>query len=294
MMDADGAVADVGTAEAAPAEAEAPAVEETPSEETPTEVAETPDAEVPAGAVIETPQWSDEQWSAWDGSKDSLDEQYHSIFDRLSDTLTASHAEEAARLNSIIDQRDASIRALMIGEDDPQLDVLNGQVAERDETITKLNARLAEAQKALESIRDEYTAERDRETAVEVKRFEERHGWLYESDNQQLRDAVSSLIDQGLMPSIAADYVKDKPAAFQQTFSELVLAGTSPEVASAMAQRITAKAAPEPLPAPKPGAEFVNGSGATKTRSHTKKTAFNSGSVRDVRNAMVDSLVVNG
>jgi hypothetical protein len=233
------------------------------------------------------PLWSEAEWSDWNGSRDTLDDRYHTIYDRM----TEQHGQERDRLESMVKMRDESIRALMLGEDDPQIGHMQGQLAERDEMLAQANQRVEEARKALEDLRSEYQQEIQTKASAEVDRFEKRHSWIFENGvPQEVKDSVSHLIEIGVTPTAAGDYLRDKPKGYQEHFAKLVLGGTHPELAAQTAEALLNKARPEPLPEPLPGGEFVNGSGAAPNPERAPKKKFNNGSVRETRNAIAESM----
>ena len=90
----------------------------TPTEAPPAEAA-APDAPV---EPAEEPLWTDEQWTGWDGTKDNLDGRYHQVYDRLTETHQSASDDYERRLKDSA----ATVEALLMGETDPQLDILRG------------------------------------------------------------------------------------------------------------------------------------------------------------------------
>jgi hypothetical protein len=264
-----------GGAEPAPA-SEAPAeVEETAAPESVEESA--PAAEEPA------PLWGDEQWTGWDGSKDTLDERYHAIYDRMSDT----HSKAVSALEGRLADANESIRALAYDGIDPHAD---RDLKEAQSALEEAKQRAEAAEQALQEYKSAQEQQEADADAKEEAAFRDRHAWLFEdSADPVVRKAVIQLMDQ-MLPTQAGDVFKGVDAKKSTIMAEYILKGTPVDVAKELAAMRTAPPKKEALPEKLPGREFVNGAGPANATSRRKRGMDDHPSPKLARELMAEQM----
>lgn len=243
-----------------------------------------PAGDAPA-ADAPKPLWSDEQWTAWDGTKDTLDERYHTVYDRLS----TQHADIVANFEQRLADAQDSIRALTFGDEDPHA----GKALQAAEAATQAAiARAEAAEQALQEFKATAEAEVTAQQDAEIAKFRADHSWVFESTvSAEIKQAVSKLIDSGTLPTRAGDVFKGIDAAKQQIMAESILRGDSVQTARELADLRTAKPLKEALPKPPAGSEFISGTDPATPPNRRTRTIAEVGTAQETRDSMAERMI---
>lgn len=260
----------------------------TPTEAPPAEAA-APDAPV---EPAEEPLWTDEQWTGWDGTKDNLDGRYHQVYDRLTETHQSASDDYERRLKDSA----ATVEALLMGETDPQLDILRGQIAEFPAQLQAEKDRADAAEAALAAEQNDRSTSEQAKANVEITKFRDVHAWaLAEGTPEKVQQAISALIDNSrgdkqVMPVAAGNLFKGKDAKYSEALADSILRGDSVATAQELAALRTAAPVKAKLPEQLPGEEMVNGTTTTKNTARRAKSSYEANSMRETRSQMAESM----
>jgi len=279
---------------AAPAP-EAPATEAPAPEEAPVEVADAevqPEEAVAEDTTVAPPEegeapapslWSDEQWTGWDGGRDTLAEQYHPVFDRMTETQERAVSTMEQRLA----EANESIRALALGDEDPHA---GKELEQAQADLAQATERAAAAEKALADIQAAHEARAADEDAAEEARFRQEHAWAFDPNtSSEVRSAVLKLMDS-MPPTRAGDVFKGMDPKKQVAVAEGILKGAPVDIAIELADLRMAPPKKEALPEPLPGAEFVNGTEPASTTTRRKRNQNDHPSAKAARYLMAEQM----
>lgn len=262
-----------------------------------------PPSESPVVAVEASAPWGADQFSTWDGSKDSLSPDLHNYYDHQAQEKATWDALKLQQEQAIA-QLETQFSEFNFGEEDPRVQAGKDAAAQAviDHQATKDEVT------RLQGVIDENTAaaaeKQNAESDAAMTLFNANHDWVSEvfiaeekagsqAEPNSLVSVFKTLIGQGHSPNEAGNLMKGKSETFLTAFKQAVAAGVPANYATQIAATAEVAAAPKKYsapPAPKAGNSFVNGAGKGRQSGARSVTSHETHGAKELMSLMGEQL----